>query len=176
MILLLVADVGHAMAHIFSARYARAPMDEILISLGMPRTMYFDNEVSPRAHRIRAVGGSAFSGLGLLLSIITYGIASSDSVAMELAAWSVIGHGFILAGCLLPLPFVDAGTILKWTLVEKGKTKAEADEVLRRANWLLGLVGGIIGLVLIAAQMWIVGLILIGVGAIAIGAAAGKIR
>ncbi|MEO8956755.1 MAG: hypothetical protein ABI465_19565, partial [Ktedonobacteraceae bacterium] len=35
-ILLMPADFGHALAHIFSARSAGAPMDEILISAGMP--------------------------------------------------------------------------------------------------------------------------------------------
>ena len=38
-LLLAVVDFGHALAHIFSARYAGAPMDELLISLDMPRTL-----------------------------------------------------------------------------------------------------------------------------------------
>ena len=33
-ILLWFAEIGHAIAHIFSARFAGAPMDEILISGG----------------------------------------------------------------------------------------------------------------------------------------------
>jgi hypothetical protein len=49
-VLLSVADIGHAFAHIFSTHYAGAPMDEILISTGMPRTLYWDNEVSPDVH------------------------------------------------------------------------------------------------------------------------------
>ena len=69
MILLIFADFGHAIAHIFSARYAKAPMDEILITAGMPRTLYTDNNVSPATHRMRAFGGPVFSTLGLLLSI-----------------------------------------------------------------------------------------------------------
>lgn len=176
MILLIIADFGHAIAHIFSARYAKAPMDEILISAGMPRTLYSDNEVSPAAHRMRAMGGPLFSALGLLLSVGVYGIASSGSMAWELAAWSIIGHGFILIGCILPLPIVDGGTILKWTMVQRGKTEAEADDVLRRASWLIGILAGAIGVGLLVAQMWIAGLVLVGAGGLAVGMAVGKIR
>ena len=176
MILLLIADFGHALAHIFSARHAKAPMDEILISAGMPRTVYRDNEVSPAAHRMRAIGGPVFSALGLLISLAIYGLASSGSVVRELAAWSAIGHGFIFLGSILPLPIVDGGTILKWTLVERGKTEAEADDILNRTSRLLGLIAGAIGAGLLLARVWIIGLVLMAVGGIIIAAASGRIR
>lgn len=176
MILLLVADIGHAIAHIFSARFANTPMDEILISAGMPRTRYFNNEVSPAAHRMRAMGGPIFSGLGLLVSFILYRFLSNGSVGRELAVWSMVGHGFILVGSLLPLPIVDGGAILKWTIIEKGKTEKEADNILRRINWTIGIVGLAIGMSLMAVKIWIVGLVFVGVGCISIGVAVGKIR
>ncbi len=84
MFLLIFADFGHAIAHIFSARYAKAPMDEILITAGMPRTLYTDNNVSPAAHRMRAIGGPVFSTLGLLLSIAIYSITANNSVLREI--------------------------------------------------------------------------------------------
>ena len=176
MIVLIIADFGHAIAHIFSARYAKAPMDEILIAAGMPRTLYTDNNVSPAAHRMRAIGGPVFSTLGLLLSIVIYSITANNSVIREIVAWSIAGHSFILLGCLLPLPILDGGTILKWTLVEKGRTEPESDQILKQVNWFLGGIVGVIGAVLMVAQMWIAGLIFIGVGGIAIAAAVGKIR
>jgi hypothetical protein len=71
---------------------------------------------------------------------------------------------------------VDGGTILKWTLVERGKTEAEADDVLRRASWLIGILAGAIGVGLLAAQIWIAGLVLVGAGGLAVGMAVGKIR
>ena len=151
-------------------------MSEILISAGMPRTLYSDNEVTPAAHRIRAIGGPVYSGWGLLLSMATCGITSSGSVERELAAWSIVGHAFILLGCILPLPVVDGGAIVKWTMVEKGKTEAEADDILRRVNWLLGVLLGAIGVGLIVAQVWIAGLVLVAVGGIAVGTAVGRIR
>ena len=83
-ILLLLVDFGHALAHIFSARYAGAPIDEILLSApNMPRTLYSNNS----------------------------------------------------------------------------------------ASW-----GGIIGVGLIALQLWLAGMIVLGIGMVVIGVAAGKIR
>jgi hypothetical protein len=176
MVLLLVADIGHAVAHIFSARYARAPMDEVYISMGMPRTRYSNDDVPANVHRMRAAGGPIFSALGLLISIAVYGLAAEDTIARGLATWSTIGHGFILVGSLLPLPMVDGGALLKWTLVENGRTETEADEVVQRVNTMMGILAGIIGIGLIAVQMWFVGLIMLGVGGVALGAAAGVIR
>jgi hypothetical protein len=71
---------------------------------------------------------------------------------------------------------VDGGTILKWTLVARGKSVTEADESVRRVDWVMGIVAGIIGVVLIAMQIWIAGVILMSIGAVVVGIALGKIR
>jgi hypothetical protein len=177
-ILLLVAECGHPVAHIFSARYAGAPMDELQISAGggMPRTLYWKNEVSPNVHRLRAIGGPLFNLLGLLLSLVISAAAPGNSVVWELAAWSAGGHGLLLLMSLAPVPMVDGGVLLKWTLVARGKAVTEADEIVRRVDWVMGIVAGIVGVVLIALQIWIAGVILMGVGAVVIGIALGKIR
>jgi hypothetical protein len=155
MVTLLAADLGHALAHIISAGYARAPMDEILISEGMPRTIYLDNDVPPRAHRLRAVGGPIFSALGLLASLLLRCLAPRNSLGRELAGWSCLGHGFVLAGSLAPLPVVDGGTILKWTLVEQGRTPTEADEIVRRASLSLGAAAATTGVALATRRRWL---------------------
>jgi hypothetical protein len=174
-LLLLLADFGHALAHIFSARYARAPMDELLISGDMPRTLYQNNNVAPNIHRMRALGGPIFNLVGLLLSIAVFQIASGHSLVRELMGWSAVGHGLLFMS-LLPLPIVDGGTILKWTLVERGRTEKEADELVQKIDWVLGTIMVITGISLILTSLWIVGLILVGVGSIVFGIAAGKIR
>ena len=178
LLLLLVVEVGHALAHIFSARVAGAPMDELLFSLsaGMPRTLYWNNEVSPDVHRIRASGGPIFNAVGLLLSAGVYAVASGNAIARELAAWSAGGHGLLLLLSLLPVPIVDGGTLLKWTLVARGKTAKEADEMIRRVDWVMGIAGGLIGVGFIVMQMWIAGVILVGIGAVVIAIAEGKLR
>lgn len=175
-LLLAPADFGHALAHIFSARYAGAPIDEIRISAGMPRTLYWNNEVSPDVHRMRAMGGPIFNVLGLLLSTVIFAVARGNPIIRELATWSAVGHGLILLAALLPLPMVDGGTLVKWTLVARGRTEKEADEMVRHLDWVLGIVGGIIGVGLTAVQIWIGGVIVAGIGTIVIAIAAGKIR
>jgi hypothetical protein len=113
MFLLLVADLGHAFAHIFSARFAGAPMDEIRISAGMPRTLYWNNEVSPDVHQMRALDGPTFNLLGLLLSIVIYVVVPGNSIVGELAAWSAAGHGLLLIMNLSPVSIMDGSTKLK---------------------------------------------------------------
>ncbi|HNP85678.1 MAG: hypothetical protein JST60_13680 [Chloroflexi bacterium SZAS-1] len=173
---LLIVEFGHDLAHIVSARYAGAPMDEILISADMPRTLYSNNAVSPNVHRMRALGGPIFNIMGLLLSLAIYRAASSASITKELAGWWAFGHGLQLMMSLLPLPPVDGGTILKWTLVARGKTESEADKVVGRVDWILGSIVILAGIGLIFVQKWTMGLILLGVGGIVFGVAAGKIR
>lgn len=173
---LLAADLGHAIAHIVSARYAGAPMDEILVSVGMPRTLYFDNDVPPRVHRLRALGGPIYNTLGLLASLLLRILTSSGSPARLVADWSCIGHGMILAGSLMPLPIVDGGTILKWALVERGRTPAQADAVVQRLGLAIGALTVMAGVVLATQGHWLLALGLTSAGAIAIGAALGRIR
>ena len=174
--LLLLAEFGHAIAHILSARYAGAPMDEVLISAGMPRTLYWNVEVSPDAHRLRAMGGPIYNVLGLLLSAVTHRVAPHHSTARELAGWSGLGHGLLLIGSLAPVSIVDGGTILKWTLVAKGTTPANGDQVVRRIDWAMGIGGGLIGVGLIARRKLVPGLVSIGMGLVVTAIAAGKIR
>lgn len=174
--LLMPADFGHALAHIVSARAAGAPMDEVYISMGMPRTLYYNNDVSPDAHRIRAIGGPIFSALCLLASAAVADAAPEGSLTREMAGWSALGHGMILAGSLVPLPIVDGGVLLKWTLVARGMGEAEADAVVSRIDWAIGAAGAGAGLGLIAAGERAAGAIMIGLGAVALGVAAGKIK
>lgn len=180
---MMVADLGHAVAHIFSAHYAGAPMDEILLSEGMPRTLYYDNDVSPRVHRLRALGGPIYSVVGLAISWLLRGLAPSGTLVREIAGWSCLGHGFILGGSLVPLPIVDGGTMLKWTLVERGRTLEQADKTVAQVNLSLGAALTGTGLALAAtsrqqsaARRWLPALGLIAGGAIALAAGRGKIR
>ena len=175
-LLLLFAEYGHPLGHIFSARYAGAPMDEILISLDMARTLYSKNNVLPKVHRMRALGGPIFNLIGLLLSLAIYAVASGNPIAAELAGWSALGHGLLLIMSLSPLPPTDGGTILKWTLVERGKTEREADEMVRHVDWVMGIGAAIIGVGVIAMQMWLAGVILVGISIVVIGVTVGKIQ
>ncbi len=165
-ILLLVVELGHPLAHIFSARLAGAPMDEILIAADMPRTLYKNNDVAPVSHRMRALGGPIFNLLGLLLSLAIFELASPNSIVREWMAWSAAGHGLLLMMSLAPFPAVDGGTILKWTLVANGRTRSEADKLVRRVDWIYAGAISVIGIGLTFMKIWIFGLLFLVVGVI----------
>ena len=175
-LLLLSADIGHALAHIFSARAAGAPMDEILIAGDMPRTIYHNSDVAPAVHRRRALGGPVFNAIGLLLSLALFSLFRGSPVVRELMAFSAGGHGLLLIMSMFPLPLVDGGTILKWSLVAAGRTPVQADRIVRGVDWVLGVALLLIGIGLLAIQLWIAGGVLTGVGVIVLGAAMGKIK
>lgn len=121
MLIALSADIGHALAHTFSAKVAKAPMDEILLGLDMPRTIYYDNAVEPRQHVIRALGGPIYNALYLVVSIIWRSNSPSGSPRRFLAEIACVVNGILFVGSLLPIPGVDGGTIRKWCQVNRKK-------------------------------------------------------
>ena len=175
--LAMFADVGHAMAHTVSARMAGAPMDEIFLSSGMPRTLYANNAFPPRVHIQRSLGGLVFSLIGFTLSLLARSASPKGSLNRDLADVSLLGHSFILLGSATPLPIVDGGIILKWKLVEGGKTPAQAEETVETVS--VGLGAGVLalGALVIAAgrKKWIGGLLAAG-GAAAVAAGKGRLR
>ena len=173
---MVLADVGHAFAHTIGARAAEAPMDKVQLSSGMPRTIYYDDSVPPRAHILRALGGPLFSLLGLVFSLAARSLSPCNSIAREVASWSSIGHGFIFAGSLAPLPIVDGGSILKWSLVASGKTPLEADQVVEQAGVATGVAACTAGAALAVRRRWLPAAGLLAAGLVAIAAAQGKIR
>lgn len=177
MVLLVLADFGHALAHIFSARYAGAPMDEVRVNLGqMPHTLYANNAVTPDVHRLRALGGPLFNAVVLLLSAAVLALAPSDSMVWELAAWCAVAHGLMVIMSLAPVPEVDGGTLLKWTLVARGWLEARAEAAVRRLGWLTGVVVAALGLGLLVLQVWVAGGILTFAGVVILGMSAGLVR
>lgn len=173
---LIVADVGHTAAHSVSARAAGAPMDQIDLTSGMPRTVYYDQVVSPRTHILRAIGGPLYSALGFVLSLVVHSLLPRSSAAREVAGWSSLGHGLIFAGSLAPLPIVDGGSILKWSLVESGKAPSEADQIVEQAGIATGVAAGVAGAGFAARRRWLPAAGLLAAGVIAIAAARGKFR
>ncbi len=174
--LAVTADLGHVLGHTVSARLAGAPMDRVLVVLGIPRTLYDDNTVPPGTHRMRALGGPTASLLGLLLSLLWRRATRPDSAARDLADVSCLGHGVLFFGSLVPLPIFDAGTILKWTLVEQGRSEADADACVHQVSTLIGLGAIATGIVVALRGHRLVGLALIAGGAVALAAGRDLIR
>lgn len=135
----LVADIGHALAHTISARFAGAPTDEILLSAEMPRTLYKNNTVPPRIHILRSLGGPIFSLICVIVSYFWRRNSPGGSLNRELADTSLACHSFILLGSIAPFPMVDGGTILKWKLVDTGVSPEQADRSVQKINQGLGI-------------------------------------
>lgn len=146
-----IADLGHAMAHSVSARLAGAPMDEILLSADMPRTLYENNDVPPKTHIQRSLGGPIFNLISFFLSLLWRRLSRRGTLSRDLADVSLFGHGFILLGSIVPLPMVDGGIILKWKLVEAGQTPRQADQTVHKTSLGLGAfvlsLGAVIGFI-----------------------------
>ena len=107
-LLALLADVGHACAHTISARLANAPMDVILLRADMPRTLYWNNDVPPRAHIMRSLGGPVYSGIGFLIGVGWLLLAPPDTPALRYLGeiWT-LANGGIFLGVFAPIPIVD---------------------------------------------------------------------
>lgn len=128
----MIADVGHACAHTVGAWMANAPMDIILLGADMPRTLYANNDVPPRAHILRSLGGPVYSAAGLLVGIGWLLLTPPATALHYLGEVWTFTNGFIFAALFAPLSCVDGGVILKWTLVMRGLTEQQANQQVRR--------------------------------------------
>jgi hypothetical protein len=152
-------------------------MNEILLSSGMPRTLYENNDVSSQTHIQRSLGGPIFSLTGFTLSLLWRRISPRGSLSRDLANASLAGHSFILLGSLAPLPMVDGGIILKWKLVEGGQSPKQADQVVRKTSLRLG--AAILGLGVMLSlirKRKLVGGLLAAAGAVGIAAGKGWLK
>jgi hypothetical protein len=174
-LILAAADLGHAAAHTVSARYAGAPTDEVYVAQGLSRTLYFDDQVPPRVHRMRSLGGPLFNALALSISLLWRAFTRRGTLAREMADWLCGVHGLVLAISLAPVPIFDGGVLLKWSLVERGHTPTAADGVVRWAGLATGVAALAAGGAMAARRRRAASLGLVATGAIAF-AALGKIR
>ncbi len=176
MLLGMLADVGHACAHTIGARLANAPMDVILLGPDMPRTLYWNNDLPPRAHIMRSLGGPVYSGIGLLLGLGWLMVVPLGTAVGYLGEIWTLTNGFIFLALFAPLPIVDGGVILKWALVLGGQTETRADELVKRLGIGFGVVLLAVGLVFLVKTTWLLGGICFLVGLVALGAALKIIR
>lgn len=127
----------HNLSHAAAAQAVGKPMDEFKILVGTPRLQYWelnDESVTPRQHILRASGGPLFNALILPLLALLRRLAPVGSKRFEVvnAGWWM--NLIILAAGLLPIPGLDGGAMLKWGLVTRGKSHAQADETVRKVN------------------------------------------
>ena len=175
----LGSEWSHNLAHAAAARLIGRPMDALRIVWGMPLCVYYDvndAQVTPRQHMLRAVGGPIWNGFVLLISLVLRRRTPPGSVAREVADVAVGMNAFLASASLLPLPGIDGGPLLKWGLVERGRSILQADEIVKRVDGVLG-VGLLAGSAVAARKRsWIAGAMLLLFGLLSLGFATGRIR
>ena len=127
----------HNLAHTAAAQLVGHPVDAIRITWGMPLLVYFeinDANLTPKQHITRSGGGPLFNALMLPLWWLVRWLAPTDSVWRDIGEVGVWMNTFLTTVSLLPIPGIDGGPILKWSIVARGRSVAEADEVVRKVN------------------------------------------
>ena len=179
--LVLGAEWGHNLAHMAAGQLIGKPIEEMRIYGGMPRllcSVESDRKVLPQYHIIRSLGGPLFNGSAVILLSMVRRWLKPETLAAELAEIALRVHTFIATVAFLPIPGIDGGPLLKWSLVLAGKEEAQADQLMRRLNWLLG--GGLEAGMLAYLRMrrWFAAFIcgMLGVGALGIASGVLKER
>jgi hypothetical protein len=137
----LGSEWGHNLAHAAAAQAVGRPMDELRIYAGMPRVVYHelnDTTVTPCQHIARASGGPVFSLLLAGIAWLLRALTRPQTLAREVADVAVITNTFIGAIAWLPIPGIDGGPVLKWSLVQSGRSIEQADKIVQQTNAVLG--------------------------------------
>jgi Zn-dependent protease len=134
---ILGSEWCHNLAHVAAAQWIGKPMDALRITWGMPLCVYYDiNDASvmPGQHILRSMGGPLVSSTLFLLSMVVQRFSPRDSTLREVANIAAGTNAFLSVVSLLPIPGIDGGAILKWSLVERGHEISEADAIVRRVD------------------------------------------
>jgi Zn-dependent protease len=138
---MLGSEWCHNLAHTAVAFMIGRPVDAIRIFWGTPLLIYYDindQKVTPRQHMLRALGGPVFNALMVPLAWLAKHFTREGSL-FRYAADFALGTNIVLSTVsLLPIPGIDGGPLLKWSLVDRGHSPEEADEVLKGVNRLVG--------------------------------------
>jgi hypothetical protein len=146
MAVVLGSEWCHNLAHLIASNWIGKPMDQMRIQAGMPRCIYQkinDQDVTPSQHIARSLGGPVINFLLLPVTGLARTLIKPDSIAGETVKTAYQTNLFLSLFSLLPIPGIDGGPILKWSLVARGKTIDEADRVVQKVNGPLAVLLGL---------------------------------
>jgi Zn-dependent protease len=169
----------HNLAHAAAAKLVGKPMDALRITWGMPLVVYYDlndRDVSPKEHIYRSLGGPLFNTSLLLPLIGIRGLTSAGTVAREVSDTALGMNLFLSTASLLPIPGIDGGPVLKWSLVNRGYTIEDAEEKVKKVDQKLGLVLSAAGVIAILMQKRFLGALLSMFGAFALAIGYGLVE
>jgi Zn-dependent protease len=176
---ILGSEWCHNLAHTVASNLIGKPMDQLRIQLGMPRCIYHDIndlEVSPRQHVMRSLGGPIINILLLPVSWITKKMTRPGSISDETAKAFYQTNLFLSLVSLLPIPGIDGGALLKWSLVEKGFSVAEADQAVRKTNGPLAVILGLFSSISFAKKRTLTGVFSMMMGLVSLSIFAGWLK
>jgi len=149
----------HNLAHTAVAHQIGKPVDAIRIFWGTPTLIYYDlndRQVSPRQHILRASGGPIFNALMVPICWLATRLTKAGSLPRYAADFALGTNSFIATIALLPIPGIDGGPILKWSLVDRGQTPEQADATVKKVNLAMGSGLGIAaGVALMKRRRWL---------------------
>jgi Zn-dependent protease len=143
---ILGSEWAHNLAHWTISQKLHKPMDEFQILFGMPRCIYYDlndPNVTPHQHILRSLAGPLLNASLIPLLVRLRKDSQPGSVAHEIWDSAVGMNVFLAIVSLLPIPGIDGGPILKWSLVDQGKTPEQADQVVQNINGPLAVLLGL---------------------------------
>lgn len=139
--LMLGSEWCHNFAHTAAAKWIDKPTDAIRIFWGTPLLIYYDindQTVTPRQHILRALGGPFFNLVMVPVTWFAKHFTRKGSLAHYAAGFALGVNSFISSLSLLPIPGLDGGSLLKWSLVNKGRSPQDADNVVKEVNRFVG--------------------------------------
>lgn len=176
---LLGSEWCHNLAHAAAARLVGKPMDALRIVWGMPLVVYYDigdETVTPREHVLRALGGPVCNALILPFALLFRRFTREGSALRDVANTAVGMNAFLSTVSLLPIPGIDGGPILKWSLVERGSTPDAADETVKGVNRVMSGGLGLAAGVALQRRRWFLGSILALFAALALALGIGLVE
>lgn len=139
--IVLGSEWCHNLAHAALANKIGRPVDAIRIFFGTPLLIYYDindRQVTPKQHIFRASGGPLFNALMVPLGWLARHHTRENSLSRYAADYALGTNCFLSTFSLIPIPGIDGGPLLKWSLVEHGRSQAEADEAVQKVNLAVG--------------------------------------
>jgi Zn-dependent protease len=140
-VILLGSEWCHNLAHTFVASLIGKPVDAIRIFWGTPLLIYYDindRQVTPRQHILRALGGPVFNAMAMPIAWLARRLTRQGTFTHYVADFAFGTNAVLSTVSLLPIPGIDGGPLLKWSLVETGRSPEQADETIKMVNRYLG--------------------------------------
>jgi Zn-dependent protease len=179
MFVLLGSEWCHNLAHVAAARSVGKPVDAVRILFGMPILLYDQPEhpsVTPRQHIIRSSGGPICNTVLWLICKIFQRSVPAGSPTREIVNTATGMNAFLVSASLVPVPFLDGGPILKWSLIERGAPPAKVTAMITRSQQITG--AGLLGSAVIAIckRNWLMAMLMTFLGAISLATGLGKLK